>query len=115
MAKFLWTSLTGLAHLDNILNNATKPLLLFKHSTRCIISKTALKYFESNHQNFKEVDFYLLDLLNHRDVSNAIAEKTAVIHQSPQIILMDQGKVIFSLNHSDIANVDLREELLKIS
>ena len=67
----------------------------------------ALKSFQSNHQNFQGVVFYLLDLLNHRDISTAISEKTGISHQSPQIILWKNGAVVTNANHQDISSIDL--------
>lgn len=82
-----------------------KPVVIFKHSTRCIISKTVLRNFEKEVENsdVQEVDFYYLDLLNFRDISNAIAEKLKVTHQSPQMILLKNKEVIYNASHDRIS------------
>jgi len=80
--------------------------LIFKHSTRCIISKMALKNFESDFLLHDLIDAYYLDLIAYRSISNEIAEVFAVEHQSPQILLIKDGKVIYHESHEGIdANV----------
>jgi bacillithiol system protein YtxJ len=88
----------------------TKPVVLFKHSTRCSISRMALKQFDAEF-NFPEekIDWYLLDLLNHRDLSNEIASRYNVVHQSPQIVVIRNGKVVFNESHDSIAAEDLKQ------
>jgi bacillithiol system protein YtxJ len=88
----------------------SKPVVLFKHSTRCIISKTALREFERNY-NFphEKMEWFLLDLLNYREISNKIAERYGVFHQSPQIIVLQNGKAVFDASHENISASDLEE------
>ena len=88
----------------------TKPVVLFKHSTRCIISRTVLKQFDADFQFPEEkIDWYLLDLLNHRDLSNEIASRYNVIHQSPQIVVIRNGKAVFNESHDGISVYDLKQ------
>lgn len=88
----------------------TKPVVLFKHSTRCIISRTVLKQFENEFQFPEEkIDWYLLDLLNHRDLSNEIASRYHVVHQSPQIVVIKNGKAVFNESHDSISVDDLKQ------
>ena len=88
----------------------TKPVVLFKHSTRCIISRTVLKQFESDFHSIEDkIDWYLLDLLNHRDVSNEIAHRYNVTHQSPQILVIQNGKAVFNESHDGINVEDLKQ------
>ena len=80
--------------------------LIFKHSTRCIISKMALKNFENDFLLHDLIDAYYLDLIAYRNISNEIAEGFAVEHQSPQILLIKDGKVVYHESHEGIdANV----------
>ena len=79
-------------------------VVIFKHSTRCMISKTVLRNFERQIES-ESVDllkFYYLDLLNHRDISNEIAQKFSVVHQSPQIVVIENGQVIHHASHDNI-------------
>ena len=88
----------------------TKPVVLFKHSTRCSISRMALKQFDAEFNYPEEkIDWYLLDLLNHRDLSNEIASRYSVVHQSPQIVVIRNGKVVFNESHDSISAEDLKQ------
>ncbi len=80
--------------------------LIFKHSTRCIISKMALKNFESDFLLHDVIDAYYLDLIAYRNISNEIVEVFAVEHQSPQILLIKDGVAVYTASHESIdANV----------
>ncbi|WP_228547344.1 bacillithiol system redox-active protein YtxJ [Nonlabens antarcticus] len=99
-----WESLESVDQLHNLVKNSkltTK--VIFKHSTRCGISRMALNNFERNYEELNQnVTYYLLDLLNNRDVSNAIAEELKVAHQSPQVIVLKDGLVIHTESHHGI-------------
>jgi len=99
-----WNALTQIAQLDEIVEeSAEKPVVIFKHSTRCSISRMALKNFEREYNlEESEVAPYFLDLLEHRDISNEIAQKFQVIHQSPQLLLIKNGKSVYDVSHSEI-------------
>jgi bacillithiol system protein YtxJ len=102
-SKMDWEPLNHISQLDEIVTLSNeKPVAIFKHSTRCSISRMALKQFE-NEFNFPEkVTPYFLDLITFRDVSNNIASRFGVEHQSPQLILIKEGKAIYNTSHSDI-------------
>ena len=107
--------MTDLGQLNEIINLSNeKPIVIFKHSTRCIVSRTALKQFENEfdvetlHCN---VSTYFLDLLEHRDISNEIASRFGVYHQSPQLILIKNGKAIYEASHSEIDAEVLKSKL----
>ena len=88
----------------------TKPVVLFKHSTRCSISRMALKQFDAEFNYPEEkIDWYLLDLLIHRDLSNEIASRYNVMHQSPQIVVIRNGKAVFNESHDSISAEDLKQ------
>ena len=102
-SKIEWRQLTDLGQLNEIIDLSNeKAVLIFKHSTRCSISRFALKQFENEFDLKGKITPYFLDLLNHRDVSNEIANRFDVFHQSPQILLIKNGKAIFSTSHDDI-------------
>ena len=67
------------------------------------------KSFQSQAQLEIPVDYYLLDLLRHRDVSNAIAEKFGIRHESPQVLVIRDGEVVAHASHFDITQMDLQE------
>ena len=101
--KIIWNQLTDLAQLNEIITISNeKPVAIFKHSTRCSISRMALKQFENEFNSSDKVTPYFLDLIAHRDISNEIATRFGVNHQSPQLILIKEGKAIYNVSHSDI-------------
>ncbi len=89
---------------EAIENSHNNKVVIFKHSTRCFISKTVLKNFENEVKNSdKKVDYYYLDLLACRSLSNKIAEKFGVVHQSPQIIVLEDGVAVQNASHQAIS------------
>ena len=94
-------SLASLADLDALLAEQG-PVLLLKHSTRCPISAAALEEVEAF-----TPDFVYLDLLAHRDVSNAVADRLGIPHESPQAIVLKGGRAAAVLNHDEITRAAL--------
>ncbi|TRX00110.1 bacillithiol system redox-active protein YtxJ [Flavobacterium gawalongense] len=102
-SKINWNELTDLGQLNEIIFVSNeKPVAIFKHSTRCSVSRMALKQFENEFNNSDKVTPYFLDLIAYRDISNAIADRFGVTHQSPQLIVIKEGKAIYNVSHSDI-------------
>jgi bacillithiol system protein YtxJ len=105
-----WVQLTNLTQLEDIVGLSNeKPIAIFKHSTRCSISRMALKQFEREFDSADKITPYFLDLLLHRDISNEIASRFGVIHQSPQLIVIKEGKSVYDASHSDIQADDLKQ------
>ncbi|GAA4768474.1 MULTISPECIES: bacillithiol system redox-active protein YtxJ [Flavobacterium] len=108
-SKMSWTGLTHLDQLDMIINDSWEiPVLIFKHSTRCIISRTVLKNFEKEFDLGDKVKPYFLDLLEFRPISNEIAAVFNVTHQSPQLIVIKNGKAVYDASHDSITIEDLK-------
>ena len=78
------------------------PVLVFKHSTRCSISRMALRQFETDWNLDGKITPYFLDLLEYRPISNAIAERLGVVHQSPQVIVIKEGLAVYDASHEAI-------------
>lgn len=113
-SKVAWRQLTDLGELNRMVSeSAEKPVLLFKHSTRCAISRMVLKQFERDYNLDDAVIPYFLDLLQHRDISNAIANQFEVQHQSPQLIVIKDGKAVFNASHESIDVADLNDFIEK--
>lgn len=111
-SKVHWRELTDLGQLNEIINESTEqPVIIFKHSTRCSISRFVLKQFESEFDLEDKVIPYYLDLLNHRDISNEIAIRFGIEHQSPQLILIQDGKVTYDASHDSISVADVKRNL----
>lgn len=108
--KIDWIPLVSIEQLDAVLENKEKTSVLFKHSTRCGISSGVLRQFESKNEELNgSLDFYYLDLLNYREISNSIAEKFQVFHQSPQAVVVKNGETVADASHYDIINIDLEK------
>lgn len=99
-----WKNISSVEQLTELLHNVgEKPILLFKHSTRCGVSSMVLKSFENQWDTGTELcDIYFVDLLNHRDVSNEIAVLTGIMHQSPQAIVIKGKEIVYDATHSAI-------------
>ena len=106
-----WIPLTQLEQLSSIKElSATKPQIIFKHSTRCSISSMALTRLERATE-IPTADFYYLDLIAYRTVSNAIAEEFNVYHESPQVLLIKNGECIYDESHSGISMDEIAEQV----
>jgi bacillithiol system protein YtxJ len=111
-----WIELKSLEQVDVIKNESKDhPVLIFKHSFRCNISRAALDRLERNWKNeeMKMVKPYFLDLITFREISNAIADQFRIDHESPQILLIDQGQAILNLSHFEI-DYNAIKEVVKI-
>ncbi|WP_425389706.1 bacillithiol system redox-active protein YtxJ [Ekhidna sp.] len=110
-----WKQLKDVSDLNEVDEvSKNKPVLLFKHSTRCSISAMSLSRFERGYQGESPFELYFLDLIAHRDVSNQVAEKYAVRHESPQAILIKNGKAVFDSSHMGINYSELSDEAKKL-
>ncbi|QCX38484.1 bacillithiol system redox-active protein YtxJ [Aureibaculum algae] len=102
-----WIALNSIEQLDEIEQKSnSKYQAIFKHSTRCGISSGVLRQFERQ-EDTGEVDFYLLDLLSFRQISEEITSKFGVMHQSPQLIVLKDGAVVAHGSHYDIMSVKI--------
>jgi len=111
-AIFNWITLNEVSQLDDLINiSNSKLVVIFKHSTRCGISRSVLSKFEKATSSFEEnVAFYYLDLLPFRSISNEIAQRFNVYHQSPQAIVLKDEKVVTHESHYDIiSSINLQE------
>ncbi|MFT6850298.1 MAG: bacillithiol system protein YtxJ [Sphingobacteriales bacterium] len=98
-----WTPLSSENLSQIISGDYPKTAVIFKHSTRCPVSMMAKRHFERGwiHSEEEITPFYL-DLISFRDLSNEIAEAFSVEHQSPQMLVIKEGKCVFHTSHSDI-------------
>lgn len=108
-----WKTLDAISQLEEIKEASnTKTQILFKHSVTCGISQHAEFKLESD-WNFEDenFDFHYLDLLANRDISNEIASKFSVTHQSPQILVIKNGKATAHFSHQAISVDRIKKEL----
>jgi bacillithiol system protein YtxJ len=108
-----WIPLTENQQLDDIIAESHhKPIAIYKHSTRCSVSLMVKKGLESEWRlTGEQMPVYYLDLLTYRPISNRIAEVFAIEHESPQLIIIRDGKPIYSASQSEIIYDDIVESI----
>lgn len=108
-----WKTLNSMDQLVEIKIESSKiPQVIFKHSTSCGISRMVLNMFKSGYKlEVGQMDFYFLDLHSNRDVSNAVATEFGITHQSPQLLIVKNGVVVFNDSHGAIGDVRLENYL----
>lgn len=105
-----WNHLKDLGQLDEVIQvSMAKQVLIFKHSTTCSISRMSFKNFENEFDLHQDIEIYYLDLLNFRAISNEIASRFEVVHQSPQILLIKNGVSVYNTSHENIDAAKLKE------
>ncbi|MGN6478441.1 MAG: bacillithiol system redox-active protein YtxJ [Flavipsychrobacter sp.] len=105
-----WIALTEEAQLDQIKEQSKQqPVVIFKHSTRCSISDMAKGRLERKTAP-ENVQFYYLDLIRYRNISNDIAKVFGVRHESPQILLIKNGECVYDESHNGISMEDIAEK-----
>jgi bacillithiol system protein YtxJ len=105
-----WNQLIEVEQLETIKEESYNyPVLILKHSTTCSISGTALNRLERNWKQEKvgELKPYYLDLLRYRPISNEIANLFKVEHQSPQVLIIQNGECVYNASHFDISFAEL--------
>jgi bacillithiol system protein YtxJ len=106
-----WHRLNSLEQLKTIAEESkTKPVAIFKHSTRCGISRMVLNQFESSYNlDDTQLKLYFLDLLSNRDISDEVGFMFQVMHQSPQLIVVKNGNTVHQASHSSIQAHELEK------
>jgi bacillithiol system protein YtxJ len=103
-----WIALNSIDQLDAIVERSKgKTQLIFKHSTRCGISRMVMNQFVAGYDLDLNADLYYLDLLSYRDVSNEVGYKFEVMHESPQLLVIRNGVVVAYASHGGINDMDL--------
>lgn len=106
-----WNKLDNIEILDRLVTESKEnPIVIFKHSTSCSISAMALNRLERSWDDKEmiEVKAYYLDLISYREISNMIVEKFGVMHQSPQILIIKDGKCVYDESHMGISYQNLK-------
>ncbi|WP_452226492.1 bacillithiol system redox-active protein YtxJ [Lacinutrix cladophorae] len=106
-----WIPLNDLQQLMFIEEKSkTKTQVIFKHSTRCGISRMVMNQFIAMYGlTEKDLDLYYLDLLNYRAVSDAVGVKFMVMHESPQLLVIKNGTLITHASHGGVNDIKLEE------
>ncbi len=109
-----WIPLNSMEQLEEIKKDSkTESIGIFKHSTRCGISRGIIKQFENSFdQEMSSLKIYYLDLLSYREISDEIGYQFQVIHQSPQLLVIKNEVAVAHASHYDIMSIDLKKYLL---
>lgn len=92
--------------LDQAVSNSKeRTVVLFKHSTRCSVSSMARRIFENEWVEKPEAEAWFLDLIRYREISNEIAQRFSVRHESPQMIVLRDTRPVHHASHSRISAV----------
>ena len=107
-----WIELRSEAQIDNIIEQSkVKPQVIFKHSTRCSISAMAKGRLERSAAP-ANTDFYFLDLIKHRHLSNKVSADFSVFHESPQILLIKNGECVYDESHGSISMDEIKDQVI---
>lgn len=108
-----WSSLSSEEDLDKLIDRSSgKPQCIFKNSTSCGISSMVLRSFEAQYDlNPEQADFYLLHIQHNRPLSNEIAQRFNIRHESPQLLIIKNGQVVRNASHGAITEVSIAQYL----
>ncbi len=111
----IWTSLKSPEDLDRLVEHSfQQPALIFKHSTTCGISHSVFSKVEQELEQLADkYTLYYLDLLANRSISNEVADRFNVLHQSPQVLVIHQGQAVYNKSHHAINPKQLQEIVLE--
>ena len=112
-----WIELKETGQIEEIISESQEqPILIFKHSVRCGTSAMALDRLQRSWDNSEmgTLKTYFLDLIRYREVSNEVAHRFEVWHQSPQILIIYQGTCVYDTSHMGISYQDVRSTVSEI-
>lgn len=110
--KMEWNNIHNDNDLEGLKSASNQlPVLIFKHSTRCSISSMALSRLERSWGEAASDSLtpYMLDLISYRDLSQKIANDFNVHHESPQVLVVKDGKCIYHASHMEINLADIQD------
>jgi len=111
MKKLSWIDLNSVEQVNEIKERSkTVPQVIFKHSIRCGTSALAKNRLE-NKDISMPIDFYYLDVISNRAVSNKVAELFDIYHESPQVLLIKDGKCVYDESHIGIRLEDIMRKV----
>ena len=106
-----WKNLTDISQLDHLEDVSKEtPVAIYKHSNRCGVCLIAKENLESGLGDDEPMETYFVNVVSERTVSNAIAQRFGLRHESPQIMLIKDGKVVYHRSHFGIDPNELRSQ-----
>lgn len=111
MIRMKFEPLENIQQLENIASE-NKPFIIFKHNTTCPISKSVKQKLEDDGTSLPtEAPCYLVNLMAHRDVSDAISQTFSIEHESPQLLVIRDKRCIFNQSLYNISAEDTARAL----
>lgn len=110
-----WIQLTQSTQVEDIIAiSEQKPVIIFKNSNRCYISKFALRNFEGSFTNPTESPCYMVDVVGDRLISIELADRFKVHHESPQLLIISKGQAAFNTSHESIDGKETEKLMLRL-
>lgn len=104
-----WKQFNSVDLLNELLQASdNSPQIIFKHSTRCSISYMVLNRLR---KNLPQADYYMIDVIGNREISNTVAKHFNIMHQSPQLLIIYKGACIFNASHFSISSELVKQEI----
>jgi bacillithiol system protein YtxJ len=97
-----WIPLTNEQEIQDIIES-DEYAVIYKHSTRCMVSLMALKKLKSEYNSQFDLPFYMVDVISDREVARSVAAKFSVEHESPQLLLVKNGTCVYDASHEDVS------------
>ena len=110
------TPIHGLDELDHALGESRhRPLVLFKHSYSCGVSAEALDELLTHlAEGRRDARYAMVTVQTHREVSNAISSRLGVRHETPQALVVHDGRVVWSASHFRVNAEALTKALAQV-
>lgn len=110
------TPIHGLDELDHALGESRhRPLVLFKHSYSCGVSAEALDELLTHlADKRRDARYAMVTVQTHRDVSNAISARLGIRHETPQALVVHDGRVVWSASHFRVSAAALDKALAQV-
>ncbi|RYY41325.1 MAG: bacillithiol system redox-active protein YtxJ [Chitinophagaceae bacterium] len=106
-----WKTLTSDDQLQELIERSKEtPQVIFKHSNRCSISSVAFQRVDKA-QKPAATDFWLLDVITQRPLSQQVAQRFGVPHESPQVLVVKNGECVFDESHLGISMQDIADQV----
>jgi bacillithiol system protein YtxJ len=110
-----WVDFESIDQINEIneLSKTEGPVFIFKHSTRCAISSMALRRMQSanSEEQLNNATVYYLNLIKDREVSNMVSERYGINHESPQLLVIQNGVCKTSTSHNGVSKEILLEHI----
>lgn len=109
----MWNSISDTNEIESIIEQSeTRAQLIYKHSPSCSVSFLSKQDLDANLEKLSEVaDLHMLNVISQRDISNAIASELRVRHESPQVLLLKDGEVIWDGSHWQVNADEIQSQL----